>query len=131
MEPKIIVEKTKIKPVMGMQTLVGYLYQGPPPYKEGNCFSFFTGYDEKGIPMSGPRCINMRDKNAKILFKDIKDELEVTIFHIDSFKEGTWCIVTDKRVPDEWKTSKVCPICVPEALRSYLSKSESEKETEE
>jgi hypothetical protein len=100
-----------IKTTIGLQTLVAFLGKATinEPLPGGNCFSFYDG----------PACINMRCENARVAFENFCRDGMVKV---ELFGDGKFAYVVDDRIPDEFKTSDICGICVPGSVRDEVEK---------
>lgn len=102
-------DKERIKAKVGMMTLVAYFHQGDPPYPNGNCFSFGTGY----------KCLNMRAENAEIAFERFIDDgmVEIIVIEINNCK---YALVVDDRIPVIWRKDSFCNCCVSDISQEYI-----------
>lgn len=104
---------------VGFVTLAGYIRQGSPPFRSGNCFSLC---DESGI---SHRVVNFHHENL-IEWMKVSGQKDIRVRCIEK-SDSIW-EVCDERIPKEWYNSEYCTTCTPlrmlprQQRLNYLSK---------
>ena len=62
----------------------------------------------------------MYAENAKIAFKEFLTDglVEVELYELPGSRR--YAVVTDKRIPDIWKTDRICSTCIPQKVREEI-----------
>lgn len=97
------------------QTEVGYVWNSPPPWPEGNCLSLYPTGISSGVSY---HVVNMHAENFGAIVRKLGlNRVQVRIVPVGASKK---LLIIDPRIPREWFLATGCPLCAPPELFNQL-----------